>query len=55
MGSSVYDMTLNDRFMGNMHIILEHMRSLSLFSGPLANADQAAEEVVLYDFSLLPD
>lgn len=55
MGSSVYDMTLNDRFMGNMHIILEHMRSLNLFSGPLANADQAAEEVVLYDFSLLPD
>jgi NitT/TauT family transport system substrate-binding protein len=54
MGSSVYDMTLNDRFAGNMHIILEHMRNLGLFTGALARSDQAGEEAVLYDFTLLP-
>jgi len=55
MASSVYNVSLDDRFMGNMHTVLDHMRSLGLFTGPLSQADPAVEEAVLYDFSLLPD
>jgi ABC-type nitrate/sulfonate/bicarbonate transport system substrate-binding protein len=53
MATSTYDMELNQTFLDNMHIILNHMRSLSVFTGPLAGQDRAAVEGVLYDFSMI--
>jgi ABC-type nitrate/sulfonate/bicarbonate transport system substrate-binding protein len=53
MATSTYDMELNQTFRDNMHIILNHMRSLGVFTGPLAGQDRAAVEGVLYDFSMI--
>lgn len=55
MATSTYDMSLSDRFMNNMHIILDHMRGLNVFTGPIASEDPGAVEAVLYDFSMLPE
>lgn len=55
MESSVYDMTVNQLFMDNMHIILDHMRGLNVFSGELLSTDRAVVEEVLYDFSMIPE
>lgn len=55
MESSVYDMTLNQRFTDNMHIILDHMRGLDVFTGSMLSEDHAEIEAVLFDFSMLPE
>jgi len=55
MGTSVYDMTVNQRFIDNMHIILDHMRGLNVFTGELLSTDHAVVDEVLFDFSLLPE
>ncbi len=55
MGTSVYDMSVNQRFIDNMHIILDHMRGLNVFSGELLSTDHAVVEEVLFDFSMLPE
>lgn len=55
MESSVYDMTVNQRFVDNMHIILDHMRGLNVFTGALLATDRAEVDGVLYDFSMLPE
>lgn len=54
MATSMYDMTLDQRFMTNMHIILDHMRGLNVFTGGMATEDRAAVEALLYDFSMIP-
>ena len=53
MATSTYDMELSQLFNDNMHIILNHMRSLGVFTGLLAGQDRAAVEGVLYDFSMI--
>lgn len=54
MATSGYDMTVTEDWLGNMHLILENMRNLGTFTGPLAEDNVEANSDFLYDFSLLP-
>jgi len=55
MATSGYSMKVTEEWLGNMALILDNMRNLGAFTGPLADADYNANSDVLYDFSLLPD
>ncbi|GEM_PF-239577 len=55
MATSGYDMKVTGDWLSNMVAILDNMRKLKAFSGPLAEKDDEADAVFLYDFSLLPE
>ncbi len=55
MGTSGYDMQLTDDWLGNMEAILDNMRGLGAFTGPLSEKDNEMNAAVLYDFSLMPE
>jgi NitT/TauT family transport system substrate-binding protein len=54
MATSGYSMELTEDWLANMDAILENMRGLGTFTGPLAEDDPDANAEFLYDFSLLP-
>lgn len=55
MSTSLYDVHVTEDWIGNMNAILDHMRGLNVFSGPLLDADHATEIEVITNFSLLPE
>jgi NitT/TauT family transport system substrate-binding protein len=55
MATSGYDMHLTDGWLANMEAILDNMRGLGAFTGPLSQGDGETDASVLYDFSLLPE
>ena len=55
MATSLYDMHVTADWSSNMSLILDHMRNLGAFSGPLTDADRAEEIDLITDFNLLPE
>jgi NitT/TauT family transport system substrate-binding protein len=55
MATSLYSTEVTEEFFDDMNAILDNMRSLNKFTGPLAEADPEANAEFLYDFSLLPE
>lgn len=55
MATSGYDVHVTDEWMSNMQTIVDNMRNLNLFSGPLAEAEWETTSELVFDFSLLPD
>lgn len=55
MATSGYSMKVTDDWLGNMVAIMDNMRTLGTFSGPLAEKNVEANAELLYDFSLLPE
>lgn len=55
MATSLYDMKVTEDWTWNMGLILDHMRTLNSFTGPLAQSDNAAAMELITDFSLLPE
>lgn len=55
MATSLYDMHVTDDWTGNMGLILDHMRNLNSFTGPLAEPENQSAIELLTDFSLLPE
>ena len=55
MATSGYSMNVTDDWLGNMVDILDNMRNLGAFTGPLAEKDIEANGAFLYDFSLMPE
>ena len=53
MATSGYDMHVTEAWKTDMKVVLDYMRSLNAFTGPLATDDPAANAPLLYDFSLL--
>jgi NitT/TauT family transport system substrate-binding protein len=54
MATSFYSVEVTQAWLDNMDAILDHMRTLGKFTGPLTEADHDANAAILYDFSLLP-
>jgi NitT/TauT family transport system substrate-binding protein len=54
MATSGYSMELTQDWLDNMDAILNKMRDLGAFTGPLAEENHEANAAALYDFSLLP-
>lgn len=55
MATSLYDMHVTEDWTVNMGMIIDHMRNLNAFTGPLAEADNASSMEIITDFSLLPE
>ncbi len=55
MATSGYDMRVTDNWLANMDAILDNMRTIGVFTGPLAEADPNANAAFIYDFSLLSE
>ncbi len=55
MATSLYDVSVTDGWTGNMNAIMDHMRSLNVFSGPLVEVDDIAGIEIITDFTLLPE
>ena len=55
MATSGYDMQVSIDWLENMVAILDNMRDLGAFTGPLAEKDDEGNACFLYDFSLMPD
>lgn len=55
MATSGYSMEVSEDWLSNMVLILDNMRNLGAFTGPLAEKDDDTNAAFLYDFSLLPD
>ena len=55
MATSGYDMQVSTYWLENMVAILDNMRNLGAFTGPLAEKDDEDNACFLYDFSLMPD
>ncbi len=55
MATSGYDMQVSVDWLENMVAILDNMRNLGAFTGPLAEKDDEVNASFLYDFSLMPD
>ncbi len=55
MATSGYDMQVSIDWLENMVAILDNMRNLGAFTGPLAEKDDEGNACFLYDFSLMPD
>jgi NitT/TauT family transport system substrate-binding protein len=55
MATSLYDVHVTGDWTSNMSSIMDHMRNLNVFSGPLTDADETAEMNIVTDFSLLPE
>jgi len=55
MATSGYDMEASEDWLDNMVLILDNMRNLGAFTGPLAEKDDDANAAFLYDFSLMPE
>jgi NitT/TauT family transport system substrate-binding protein len=55
MLTSSYSMNVTDDWTDNMILILDNMRNLGAFTGPLAEKDDDANAAFLYDFSLMPE
>ena len=55
MATSGYDMQVSVDWLENMVAILDNMRNLGAFTGPLAEKDDEGNACFLYDFSLMPD
>ncbi len=55
MATSGYDMQVSKDWLENMAAILDNMRNLGAFTGPLAEKDDEVNASFLYDFSLMPD
>ncbi len=55
MSTSLYDMHVTADWTENMSTILDHMRGLNSFSGPLMDADDTAEIEIITNFTLLPE
>ena len=53
MATSFYSVEVTQDFYDNMDAILDNMRALGKFTGPLAEDDQEANAAFLYDFTLL--
>ncbi|MBN1434385.1 ABC transporter substrate-binding protein [Candidatus Fermentibacterales bacterium] len=54
MATSGYDMQVSRDWLANMEAMVESMRGLGSFSGPLADADWQAASSLIFDWSLLP-
>jgi NitT/TauT family transport system substrate-binding protein len=55
MATSLYDVHVTEAWASNMSAIMDHMRGLNVFSGPLMDTDEASEIDIISDFSLLPE
>ncbi len=55
MATSGYDMTVTEDWLGNMVLILDNMRNLGAFTGPLAEKNDESNKIFLYDFSMMPE
>ncbi len=55
MATSLYDVHVTEDWANNMGAILNHMRGLNVFTGPLLNADSGAEMDIITNFSFLPE
>ncbi|RKZ08680.1 hypothetical protein DRQ25_08455 [Candidatus Fermentibacteria bacterium] len=55
MATSGYDMQVSVDWLENMVAILDNMRDLGAFTGPLSEKDDENNACFLYDFSLMPD
>jgi len=55
MATSLYDVHVTEAWTSNMSTIMDHMRGLNVFSGPLMDADEVSEIEIITDFSLLPE
>lgn len=55
MATSLYDMHVTADWSGNMSLIMDHMRNLGAFTGPLTEASPESEIGLITDFDLLPE
>jgi len=55
MATSGYSMEVTDDWIGNMALILDNMRELGAFTGPLSEKDDEVNASFLYDFELMPE
>lgn len=55
MQTSLYDVSVTEDWKANMSAIMDHMRALNAFSGPLMEADEATEIGLITNFDLLPE
>ncbi|MCK5840609.1 MAG: ABC transporter substrate-binding protein [Candidatus Sabulitectum sp.] len=55
MATSLYDVHVTEDWANNMGAILNHMRGLNVFTGPLLNADSGIEMDIITNFSFLPE
>ncbi len=55
MATSLYDVHVTEAWTSNMSTIMDHMRGLNVFSGPLIDANEVSEIDIISDFSLLPE
>ncbi|MCK5786542.1 MAG: ABC transporter substrate-binding protein [Candidatus Sabulitectum sp.] len=55
MSTSLYDVHVTEDWIGNMSVIMDHMRNLNVFSGSLLDADDVTEIEIISNFDLLPE
>lgn len=55
MATSLYDVHVTEDWTDNMSAIMDHMRGLNVFSGPLMDLDNTAEIEIISNFELLPE
>ncbi len=55
MATSLYDVHVTQDWTDNMITIMDHMRGLNVFSGPLMDVDNTAEIEIISNFDLLPE
>ncbi|MCK5064483.1 MAG: ABC transporter substrate-binding protein [Candidatus Fermentibacteraceae bacterium] len=55
MATSRYSMEVSLDWLENMVVILDNMRNLGAFTGPLTEKDDEVNACFLYDFSLMPE
>ena len=55
MPTSLYDVHVTEDWKANMGAIMDHMRGLNAFSGPLKEADETTEIGIISHFDLLPE
>ncbi len=55
MATSTYDMRVTESWNMNMGVIMDHMRALNSFTGPLAEVQGTDILPLITDFSLLPE
>ncbi|MEA3265332.1 MAG: ABC transporter substrate-binding protein [Candidatus Fermentibacteria bacterium] len=55
MATSLYDVHVTEDWTNNMGAILNHMRGLNVFTGPLLDASSGAEMDIITNFSFLPE
>ena len=55
MATSGYDSYVTDHWLDNMRAIVDNMRNLNVFSGPLVDGDWETISSIIFDWSLLPE